>query len=79
MEQLKVNDSSKTSSNSRRSEFWHSAENKLLGKKGNKKLSDIVSEGGDEAKGALDSLFVEVLSKFFTPHFNECIVSRRND
>ena len=79
MEQLKVNHSSKTDSNSRNSEFWHSAETKLLGKKGSKKLFDIASEGGDEAQGALESLFEEVLSKYFTPHFDECIVLSLND
>lgn len=66
MEQLEVNHSSKTYPNSRNSEFWHSADNKLLGKKGSRRLLEIASEGGDEAKGALDSLFVEVLSKYFT-------------
>ena len=43
--------------------FWQSPENKSLGKKGNKKLSDLVTEGGEEAQSALTSLFVEVLSK----------------
>lgn len=79
MEQLEVNHSSKTDSNSRSSEFWHSSESKSLGKKGNKKIFDIASEGGDEAQGALNSLFVEVLSKCFTSHFNECIVLSLNN
>jgi hypothetical protein len=51
-------------------DFWQSPENKSLGKKGNKKLSDLVAEGGEEAQSALTSLFVEVLGACCTPHYN---------
>jgi hypothetical protein len=56
--------------------FWQSPENKSLGKKGNKKLSDLVTEGGDEAQSALNSLFVEVLSVCCTPLSNSSLKGR---
>jgi hypothetical protein len=56
--------------------FWQSPENKSLGKKGNKKLSDLVAEGGDEAQSALTSLFVEVLSAGCTPYSNSSLKER---
>ena len=73
MDQLPNHNAGKRFNNSN---FWQSPENKSLGKKENKKLSDIVAEGGEEAQSALTSLFVEVLCACCTPHSNSSLKKR---